>query len=195
MRCLMPILRLDLAGCDLTKAATESSNNEKTHELPDDNIITVGSDRFPGPEVLFQTSEVGTQGGVRSPPLQSPPLQQARVPNHGPAAGASTIPSGPKGLATSDTSFVGKEALGIHDTAFQSTTKHDVDIRKDLNANVARSGGTIMFTGISERMTKELTALAPYNQDLAIRCEVPRLFTSGDIRKTLYGIVNILFHR
>jgi len=37
----------------------------------------------------------------------------------------------------------------------------DVDIRKDLYANVVLSGGTTMFQGIGERMTKELTALAP----------------------------------
>merc|ERR1719207_115888 len=36
------------------KAATESSDKEKTYELPDGNIITVGSERFRCPEVLFQ---------------------------------------------------------------------------------------------------------------------------------------------
>eukprot|EP00437_Effrenium_voratum_P020610 CAMPEP_0181441768 /NCGR_PEP_ID=MMETSP1110-20121109/23679_1 /TAXON_ID=174948 /ORGANISM="Symbiodinium sp., Strain CCMP421" /LENGTH=42 /DNA_ID= /DNA_START= /DNA_END= /DNA_ORIENTATION= len=39
--------------------------------------------------------------------------------------------------------------------------KCDVDIRKDLYANVVLSGGTTMFVGVGERMTKELTALAP----------------------------------
>merc|ERR1711998_513993 len=38
------------------KAATESSDKEKTYELPDGNIITVGSERFRCPEVLFQPS-------------------------------------------------------------------------------------------------------------------------------------------
>ena len=32
--------------------------------------------------------------------------------------------------------------------------KCDVDIRKDLYANVVLSGGTTMFQGIGERMTK-----------------------------------------
>merc|ERR1711953_1019998 len=57
--------------------------------------------------------------------------------------------------------LIGKEASGIHDTTFQSIMKCDVDIRKDLYANVVLSGGTTMFAGIGERMTKELTALAP----------------------------------
>jgi len=65
-------------------------------------------------------------------------------------------------------SFVGKEASGIHDTTFQSIMKCDVDIRKDLYANVVLSGGTTMFTGIGERMTKELTALAPSTMKIKV---------------------------
>merc|ERR1712243_282909 len=38
------------------KSAAESSDKEKTYELPDGNIITVGSERFRCPEVLFQPS-------------------------------------------------------------------------------------------------------------------------------------------
>jgi len=102
------------------KASTESSDKEKTYELPDGNIITVGSERFRCPEVLFQPS------------------------------------------------FIGKEASGIHDTTFQSIMKCDVDIRKDLYANVVLSGGTTMFSGIGERMTKELTALAPSTMKIKV---------------------------
>merc|ERR1711879_1120210 len=95
------------------KMACESSSKEKTYELPDGNLITLGSERFRCPEVLFQPS------------------------------------------------FIGKEANGIHDTTFQSIMKCDIDIRKELYANVVLSGGTTMFAGIGERMAKELTALAP----------------------------------
>ena len=65
-------------------------------------------------------------------------------------------------------SFVGKEASGIHDTTFQSIMKCDVDIRKDLYSNVVLSGGTTMFQGIGERMTKELTALAPSTMKIKV---------------------------
>jgi len=95
------------------KRAEESSDVEKTYELPDGNIITVGNERFRCPEALFQPS------------------------------------------------FVGKEALGIHDTTFQSIMKCDVDIRKDLYGNIVLSGGTTMYEGIGERMTKEVVALSP----------------------------------
>ena len=39
--------------------------------------------------------------------------------------------------------------------------KCDVDIRRDLFCNVVLSGGSTMLPGIGERMTKELSALAP----------------------------------
>jgi actin beta/gamma 1 len=102
------------------KKANETSDMDKTYELPDGNIITVGSERFRCPEVLFQPS------------------------------------------------FIGKESAGIHDTTFQSIMKCDVDIRKDLYSNVVLSGGTTMFTGIGERMTKELVALAPSTMKIKV---------------------------
>jgi len=102
------------------KSAAESSEKEKTYELPDGNIITIGNERFRCPEVLFQPS------------------------------------------------FIGKESSGIHDTTFSSIMKCDVDIRKDLYANVVMSGGTTMFQGIGERMTKELTALAPSTMKIKV---------------------------
>ena len=102
------------------KLSNDSSEKEKTYELPDGNIITVGSERFRCPEVLFQ-------------------------PN-----------------------LIGKEAAGVHETTFQSIMKCDVDIRKDLYANVVLSGGTTMFGGIGERMAKELTALAPSTMKIKV---------------------------
>jgi actin beta/gamma 1 len=65
-------------------------------------------------------------------------------------------------------SLIGKEASGIHDCTFQTIMKCDVDIRRDLYANVVMSGGTTMFTGIGERMTKELTALAPSTMKIKV---------------------------
>jgi len=95
------------------KMASENSNQEMTYELPDGNLVTLGSERFRCPEVLFQPS------------------------------------------------LVGKESSGVHEIVFQSIMKSDVDLRRDLYANVVISGGTTMFTGIGERMAKELMALAP----------------------------------
>jgi len=90
----------------------ERTDIEKTYELPDGNMITLGNERFRCAEVLFQPS-------------------------------------------------FGREASGIHETTFQSIMKCDVDLRRALYSNIVLSGGTTMFPGIGERMTKELTALAP----------------------------------
>jgi actin-related protein len=115
--------KLSYVALDLDRemnTASQSSDKEKTYELPDGNLITLGSERFRCPEVLFQPS------------------------------------------------LVGKEALGIHDTVFRSIMKCDVDIRRDLYANVVLSGGTTMFQGIGERMTKELTSLAPTTMKIKV---------------------------
>ncbi|MHC3869057.1 hypothetical protein ACXONR_09680, partial [Streptococcus thermophilus] len=37
----------------------------------------------------------------------------------------------------------------------------DIDIRKDLLANIVMSGGTTMYAGIADRMQKEITGLSP----------------------------------
>merc|ERR1711939_883130 len=53
-------------------------------------------------------------------------------------------------------------------TALSRRLKCDVDIRRDLYANIVLSGGTTMYPGIAERMTKELTALAPSTMKIKV---------------------------
>jgi actin-related protein len=104
---------------EMVKAET-SGDIEKTYELPDGNIITIGNERFRCPEVLFQ-------------------------PN-----------------------FIGLECTGAHETGFQSIQKCDIDIRKDLYSNIVMSGGTTMFEGIADRMTKEIVNLAPSSMKVKV---------------------------
>jgi actin beta/gamma 1 len=85
-------------------------------------------------------------------------------------------------------SLIGKEASGIHDTMFQTIMKCDVDIRKDLYANIVLSGGTTMFTGIAERLTKEITALAPPTMKIKVVAPPERkysVWSGGSILSSL----------
>jgi len=58
-------------------------------------------------------------------------------------------------------SLIGKEAAGVHETTYNTIMKCDVDIRKDLYGNIVMSGGSTMYPGIQDRLTKEMVALAP----------------------------------
>ena len=60
------------------------------------------------------------------------------------------------------------ESAGIHETAYNSIMKCDIDIRKDLYANNVLSGGTTMYPGIADRMQKEITALAPSTMKIKV---------------------------
>ena len=93
--------------------AEDSSECEKTYEMPDGQVITLGNERFRCPEALF------------------------------------------------DPSLLGMEAAGIHEFTYNSIMKCDMDIRRELYANIVMSGGTTMYPGIADRVNKEIVALAP----------------------------------
>ncbi|CAL0304141.1 unnamed protein product [Lupinus luteus] len=65
-------------------------------------------------------------------------------------------------------SMIGMEAVGIHETTYNSIMKCDVDIRKDLYGNIVLSGGSTMFPGIADRMSKEISALAPSSMKIKV---------------------------
>lgn len=58
-------------------------------------------------------------------------------------------------------SLDGREDKGVHELAYDSIMKCDIDVRKDLYANIILSGGTTMFEGFGERLYSEIGSLAP----------------------------------
>jgi len=74
-------------------------------------------------------------------------------------------------------SMMGKEACGIHMITYNSIMKADLDIRKDLYQNVVLSGGSTMYEGIGERMTKEIQTLAPSSMQVKVIAPPERKFS------------------
>eukprot|EP01083_Nonionella_stella_P083226 230028_1 len=75
-------------------------------------------------------------------------------------------------------SFIGLEEHGIHRLLFDAIMLCDVDIRKDLYANIVLAGGNTMFTGIAERLQKEITALAPATMKVKIVAPPERKYST-----------------
>jgi len=57
--------------------------------------------------------------------------------------------------------LIGKESKGVDQFLYDTVMHCDIDLRKDLFSNIVMSGGTTMYQGLSERITKELTRLVP----------------------------------
>jgi len=57
--------------------------------------------------------------------------------------------------------LIGRESEGVHKLTYDSIMKCDVDIRRALYENTVLSGGSTMFPNLSDRLNKEIVALAP----------------------------------
>ena len=74
-------------------------------------------------------------------------------------------------------SLLGLDIDGADETTYKSIMKSDLDIRRDLYGNVVLSGGTTMYPGIGERLTKELTNRAPPSMKVKVVAPPERKFS------------------
>ncbi|KAI3609208.1 cytoplasmic 1 [Moniliophthora roreri] len=90
--------------------------------------------------------------------------------------------------------FVGLEDAGIHETVHNSITKCDLDIRRDLYSNIVLSGGSTMYPGLADRMQKELGDLAPSSVKVRIVAPPERKYSvwiGGSILASLSTFQNL----
>lgn len=95
--------------------STLGQSKDTTYEMPNGSVISLGSERFRTPEVLFKPS------------------------------------------------LIGREFSGIHEQVIRAIEESDVNVRNSLYGNIILSGENTLFAGLPERLTKEVSKLAPAN--------------------------------
>jgi actin-related protein len=87
--------------------------------------------------------------------------------------------------------IVFKQGFGIGDCCHRSIQACDIDIRKDLYNCIVLSGGSTMYNGLKERLTKEMKALASesFKEEVNVIASPNRKFaawTGGSILSNIF---------
>ncbi|MHA1781137.1 MAG: actin, cytoplasmic 2, partial [Candidatus Thorarchaeota archaeon] len=65
-------------------------------------------------------------------------------------------------------SAIGLDTIPLDEHIVESIKACDVDLRRDLYANIVLSGGSTMFDGLKERLLNEISELVPENVEVRI---------------------------
>jgi actin-related protein len=84
---------------------------------------------------------------------------------------------GPEALFNPGLIKEGDETPGMHTMCNESIEECDLDIRKDLCANVILSGGTTLYEGLPDRLEKELDNLRPQKNQVKIIASQDRYYS------------------
>jgi actin-related protein len=74
--------------------------------------------------------------------------------------------------------MIGKDFSGLADTTFQTIMKCDADIKRELYGNILLAGGTSMMRGLSDRLKKDVKALAPSSMNAEVYDPPERLYSA-----------------
>jgi actin-related protein len=73
--------------------------------------------------------------------------------------------------------LIGAEFDGASNLTYGSIMKCDIDVRRELYNNIVLSGGSTMYAGIGERMTKDIVALAPPSMKVKVTAPPERKYS------------------
>ncbi|XP_060576248.1 actin, cytoplasmic-like [Ruditapes philippinarum] len=145
--------RMNFGGNDLTDYLLQMLNGERSHSLTcnsDKEIVRKMKESLGYTELDFEKTMNCTESSIENI-YELPDGRRLTVGNE---RFRCTEPLFQPHL-------LGKDFPGLHQFLYSSLMKCDIDTRRDIMRNVILSGGCTMFTGLRERMVKELTDLVP----------------------------------
>ena len=89
--------------------------------------------------------------------------------------------------------LIDMDIMGLHEIAYKTIAKTQIDLRRDLYANIFLAGGSSLLNGLSKRIEQEIKLLAPKSIDVNVKENESRQFSSwmgGNILASLENFQN-----
>ncbi|MFO7796199.1 MAG: actin, cytoplasmic 2 [Promethearchaeati archaeon] len=164
------IERIDLAGRDITRylkrllrqkgvSLTTSAEVEIVREIKEKLCYTAID---PEKEIMLSKKIAGMEKGYMLPDGETITVGIERF-------------LAPEALF--NPTVIGKELEPLDDLIVNCINECDLDLRRDLFSNIVLSGGSTMFPGLKERLTKEIKEQIPESVDVRIIAPPERMYS------------------